>query len=554
MPLSVANYQAQVISKGNILQHKKNSSQLTKKQKYAQICKGLWTNRTKSYATQTQTYTNPNTSNLLRVNYNNVVSPDTSFINGPYNYSIPYPNGCISDTIKDGGALLCNTIANPCTDEVIEVNKTLQCYSTTCSDVPGPEQLLCWDSQLDTWYPRQRYTMPTSGTGWPEGYKGFVSALKPPAPILALVSVTATSTTLRWTVTDDKCIPISSYNIYLNGQIYTNVPYTITSITIDDLVSINEFYVTSLSSKIESLPSNTISNDMPVSPPGEFNKPRGSIINLENTILLTWSIDETTYYPIDKFNIYLNDVFYKNVNRKIRVINIPKNILREDNTITIEAISGLMSVSIPISYSKPEGFTGACSCKFFNTILENSAVSNIITLLTTSNTILLDLSDNTYDIDLDTCNNLKIELQTFKETLDASCCLIEIIDLFQNTLINLYQSITQKHLYIGERSISKIYKDSYDILQDRVKLQEYINNAYKQITLVDSEIISPVITLKPRYTIYIQLYGIPDNLNFDAYLLTNVVNAINKYNYIIGIPENNAYNLDKIQEILSEYN
>ena len=57
MPLSLANYQAQVISKGNILQYKKNSSQLTKKQKYTQICKGLWTNRTKSYATQTQTYT-----------------------------------------------------------------------------------------------------------------------------------------------------------------------------------------------------------------------------------------------------------------------------------------------------------------------------------------------------------------------------------------------------------------------------------------------------------------------------------------------------------------
>ena len=260
MSLFEANYQDKLLSKGNILQYKKNSSNLTKKQKYTQICKGMWTNRTKSYATQTQTYTNPNTSNLLRVNYNNVPSTGTSYINGPYNYTIPYPNGCISDTIKDGGSLLCNTIANPCTDEVIEVSKNLLCYPTTCSDVPGAVQDLCWDPQLNTWYPRQRYTMPTSGTGWPEGYKGFVSAEKPPTPVLTLVSSTSSSATLSWTVTNDDCIPISSYNIYLNGQIYTTVSYTTTTINITGLSSGNySFNVTSISNTTESDKSNTVS-------------------------------------------------------------------------------------------------------------------------------------------------------------------------------------------------------------------------------------------------------------------------------------------------------
>jgi hypothetical protein len=257
-PLAQALYNDKVIYKGNILQYKKNSSNLTKKQKYTQICKGMWTNRTKSYATQSQTYTNPNTSNLLRVNYSSAPSPGTSYIPGPYNFNIPYPNACISDTIKDGGSLLCNTVANPCTDEVIEVSKNLQCYSTSCSDVPGPEQLLCWDPQLNTWYPRQRYTMPTSGTKWPEGYKGFVSGLKPPTPVLTLVSTTSNSVTLSWTVTNDDCIPISSYNIYLNGQIYTTVSYTTTTITINNLSCTNSFYVTSVSNTTESEPSNTI--------------------------------------------------------------------------------------------------------------------------------------------------------------------------------------------------------------------------------------------------------------------------------------------------------
>ena len=259
MPLFEAIYQEQVLSKGNILQYKKNSSNLTKKQKYTQICKGMWTNRTKSYATQTQTYTNPNTSNLLRVNYNNVPSTGTSYINGPYNYTIPYPNGCISDTIKDGGSLLCNTIANPCTDEVIEVNKILKCYPTSCSDVPGKEQLLCWDPQLNTWYPRQRYVMPTSGTKWPQGYKGFVSAEKPPTPVLTLDSSTLDSVTLSWTVTNDDCIPISSYNIYQNSVLIQNVSYTSKIITITSLSSGSySFNVTSVSNTTESDKSNTV--------------------------------------------------------------------------------------------------------------------------------------------------------------------------------------------------------------------------------------------------------------------------------------------------------
>ena len=175
-----ANYQTQLLTKGNILQYKKNSSSLTKNQRYAQICKGMWTNRTKSYATQTQTYTNPNTSNLLQVNYASVpTNGNTNNIPGPYNFNIPAPYGCISDTIKDGGSLLCNTIVNPCTDEIVETTTVLQCYPTYCSDVPGPIQDLCWNPKLQTWYPRQRYTMPTSGTKWPEGYKGFVSAVNP---------------------------------------------------------------------------------------------------------------------------------------------------------------------------------------------------------------------------------------------------------------------------------------------------------------------------------------------------------------------------------------
>ena len=188
----VANYQTQLLSKGNVLQYKKNSSSLTKNQRYAQICKGMWTNRTKSYATQTQTYTNPNTSNLAQVNYASVpTNGNTNNIPGPYNFNIPAPYGCTSDTIKDGGSLLCNTVVNPCTNEIVKTTNgdgTL-CYPSYCSDVPGPIIDLCWNPKLQTWYPRQRYTMPTSGTKWPEGYKGFVSAVQLKDPIVSVINL-----------------------------------------------------------------------------------------------------------------------------------------------------------------------------------------------------------------------------------------------------------------------------------------------------------------------------------------------------------------------------
>ena len=59
-------------SKGNVLQYKKNSSNITKQQRYSQIAKGMWTNRNTSWASQTITTTMPNTQSLKRVNYRTI--------------------------------------------------------------------------------------------------------------------------------------------------------------------------------------------------------------------------------------------------------------------------------------------------------------------------------------------------------------------------------------------------------------------------------------------------------------------------------------------------
>lgn len=248
-----AEYDRQMLLKGNILQYKKNSSNLTKKQRYTQIAKGMWTNRTKTWATQSDTYTNPNMSSLLRVN-SVILDPSNNIFNNS-----PNPFKCNTFKIQDGGNLVCNVVVNPCTQEIIKKTKSQQlCNPTTDSNVPGEIQQLCWNDGTQTWYPKQRYIMPTANSSWPEGYKGFVSALRPAAPVLTLDSTTDTSVTLSWSVINNICIPISSFNIYVNEQLYIVVPYTTTNISINNLQYTNSFYVTSMSNTIESNKSNII--------------------------------------------------------------------------------------------------------------------------------------------------------------------------------------------------------------------------------------------------------------------------------------------------------
>jgi hypothetical protein len=263
--LAYADYQEKLLYKGNILQYKNNSSRITKKQKYSLISKGFWCNRKKSYATQSETYTNPNTTSLKRVNYRNIPFPndivgEPNNISGPYEYNVQNPDNCPTKVIQDGGNLVCNAYVNPCTNEVIKTGFNQKCFSNTCSDVPGALIDLCWDPRVSTWFPKQRTYVSNSGSKWPQGYKGFVSAVRPIPPVLSLFSSTSNSITLSWTFVNNICLPISSFQIYQNNKLVKIVPYTVTTTNINGLIIGNNytFFITSLSTTIESLPSNII--------------------------------------------------------------------------------------------------------------------------------------------------------------------------------------------------------------------------------------------------------------------------------------------------------
>lgn len=259
-----ANFKKKQLYKGNILQYKNNSSNLTKKQKYSQISKGLWSNRTKVFATQSQTYTNPNSTGLKWINSTEIPFPNQivgspNNISGPYQYGINNPFNCPTTSIKEGGSLVCNAYENPCTGVVTKTLENEFCFPTYCSDVPGSIIDLCWNPKIQTIFPRQRYNMSNSGTKWPEGYKGLISAAKPVAPILSIDSYNSTSLTLSWTSINNICLPISSYNIYQNNILIQNVSYTTTKLTLNTEINTTYvFFVTAISTAIESAHSNSI--------------------------------------------------------------------------------------------------------------------------------------------------------------------------------------------------------------------------------------------------------------------------------------------------------
>ena len=209
-------YYLAVLRKGNILQYKKNSAGITQAQKYGLIARGNWTNRNTTWATQSQSYSNPNTHSLKRVKYSTItldglptsepltcppfpvepksnVLPDTGSGGGSGivippqpikpggdGIVIPYPPipGVIVPpiVIPDGGTLICSIVEDICNPSDKIVTLSDKCNPTSSSDVPGPIISLCYNDGLPTYYPKTKLTYGTSGNKWPVNSKLVRSA------------------------------------------------------------------------------------------------------------------------------------------------------------------------------------------------------------------------------------------------------------------------------------------------------------------------------------------------------------------------------------------
>ena len=302
-----ADYEEKQIYKGNILQYKGNSARFTKSQKYSQLAKMAGPNRTKVFATQSQTYSNPNTTGLLRRGYSTYTFPNQipgapNNISGPFAYGIPNPYDCSGNSIQDGGILVCGTFANPCSEEIIKrgINPVNMCYPASASNVPGTS-VLCWNNKVQTWFPRQRYFMNNSTNKWPEGYKGFVSAV-PTELMLTITSNACNSVTLSWNSVSN-CIPITSYNIYQNEVLIQNVPHTTKTTIINGILldTTYSFYITSVSNTSESIKSNIVSfyKPFPFTSTATYSYITDSNCNFIITITSNGTITFNDSFPIN---------------------------------------------------------------------------------------------------------------------------------------------------------------------------------------------------------------------------------------------------------------
>ena len=293
VPIGSVQYELAMLSKGNVLQYKKNSANITKSQKYAQISRGAWTNRTTTWASQTQTTTSPNIKSLRRVNYTNVtiingiavpttdpitcpsplnpvypVLPNSSGSQNPNPPPIipptpnpPGPTGPILPpfinipipspiVIPDGGSLVCNVIENICTGEIYSITADQRCYPTSDSDVPGPIIDLCYNNNsLPTYYPRTKTTYGTSGNKWPTNNKIWGTANStsiihnvssiPNNNTLSLIPLTA-PINLTASAGDGEVVVSWSPPLYTGGNPIINyivATYTGSSINPDNLFS-----------------------------------------------------------------------------------------------------------------------------------------------------------------------------------------------------------------------------------------------------------------------------------------------------------------------------
>ena len=363
VPATVLAKRIAMLNKGNILQYKANSSNLTKTQRYSKIATGQWVNRNTTWATQSMNgYTNPNSTSLKRSgNVSNIaIDPITGAILGPttdpltcpqpitiINEALPSNGGggssviepdipppieptpasetfppIIADTptepivIQDGGFLICSVQENPCTGETKTTLSQQLCNPTTDSDVPGTIQELCWNDGTQTWYPRSRYIMTNSTNKWPTNAVLTSAVILYPPTIISILS-NDNIVTLIWTQLEN-CLPVSVFYIFQNNRLIQTVPGTMntTDIVVDNCNTYSYFIVALTNgSAILSEPSNTVIIDINyLEPPTDLDY----AVIASGTIQLTWNPPRCVDVS---YNIYQSGVFIGNTPNTAFTVN-----------------------------------------------------------------------------------------------------------------------------------------------------------------------------------------------------------------------------------------
>ena len=74
-----------------------------------------------------------------------------------------------------------------------------------------------------------------------------------------------------------------------------------------------------------------------------------------------------------------------------------------------------------------------------------------------------------------------------------------------------------------------VFKDLVTQYPSWEELQKYLDDLKNNVLIANVDVVAQLMKLKSQFEIYIQLYGIPDNLNFDPFNLKNIIDAIAEY-------------------------
>lgn len=415
IPVASLGLELAMLNKGNVLQYKANSSNLTKAQKYSKIAQGQWVNRNTTWATQsTRGYTNPNTTSLKRSGnvVNIAIDPITGAIIGPtaapptcpqsvipINNGVPSNGGGGSDVddpnipppveptpgsntfpdtipdtpvepivIQDGGILICSVQENICTGETKSSLSQQLCNPTSDSDVPGTIQELCWNDGTPTWYPRSRYVMTNSANKWPVNAT-LDSAVKPSPPVITSITNNCTIVTLTWTY-EDICLPVSRFDIYQDGVFVKSVARTVftTEVDVNNLTSstYNFFIIAGTSGNIVSNPSNSVSIFISIVlyPPTNLTNGTPTLTSITSitqglaTVQISWSPSLLNLCDITGYNIYQNTILVATVPSSVTsyTTTLPTNAIYNFNVTSVlgeieSVFSSTLNVNLPVIYT-----------------------------------------------------------------------------------------------------------------------------------------------------------------------------------------------------------
>jgi hypothetical protein len=164
-----------------------------------------------------------------------------------------------------------------------------------------------------------------------------------------------------------------------------------------------------------------------------------------------------------------------------------------------------------------------CTCEFYSSLFTTPTLSTI-------NSYVLEYVSTAYEettayIPADEYDALKVGLVSLEELFaeDPSCCFFNIIDIYRKMLTTVKNAFDSKILTQTTLENSEGWKADSAILRDPTKLQEYIDSFNKNYVLLDLAITAPKATIKPQYQMYHDLYGVPNNLEYNPQLMKTIL-------------------------------